>query len=144
MSQANVELVEGLLAGVSGMDRDALLAALPDLVAGLCTPDVEWVEDPRRADGRAHVGHEAVVDSWRRWLEHWDRYGFEVDEVLDCGTEVLVSATESGRGAGSGASVKGRIYALIALRDGKISRYREFTDEQDARRAAGVPGPARA
>lgn len=124
------------------MDREALLAALPQLVAEACTPDVEWAEDPGRADAHVYVGHEAVVGSWRRWLDQWDRYGFEVDEVLDCGDQVLVSATESARGAGSGASVQGRIYAVIALADGKIARYREFTDEGDARRAAGEERPA--
>ena len=140
MSQENVELVENLLQGSSNMDRDELLAALPQLIAAICAPDVEWVEDPRRADGRAYVGHAAVLGSWQRWLEQWDRYGFEIEEVLDCGDEVLVCATERARGAGSGASVEARLYALIGMRDGKVARYREFTDGEDARRAAGIGG----
>jgi len=138
MSQQDVELLEGLLAGASGMDREELLAALPELVAAVCTEDVEWVEDPRRADGHTHRGAEAVIGSWRRWLEQWDEYGFVTERLIDCGGEVLIVAKEHGRGASSGASVEGRIFAAVAMRDGKIARYREFTDEQDARRAVGL------
>ena len=39
-------------------------------------PEIEWVEDPRRADGRVYRGHEGVRESWERWLENFDRYGF--------------------------------------------------------------------
>ncbi len=141
MSQQDVELIEGLLSGASEMDRDALLSALPELIAGICTEDVEWVEDPRRADGRPQHGHEAVLASWQRWLEHWDEYGFETERLIDCGGDVLVVATEAGRGARSGASVQGQIYAAVTIRDGKIARYREFSDEQDARRAVGLTPP---
>jgi uncharacterized protein len=139
MSQEDVQLVEGLLAASSAMNKEELLAALPDLAAQLCTEDIEWVEDPKRADGRTHHGPEEVLGSWRRWLENWDEFGFAAERFIDCGDEVLVMATEHGRGASSGASVEGRIFAAIAIRDGKIARYREFTDEHDARSAVGLP-----
>lgn len=122
------------------MDREALLSALPELIAEICTEDVEWVEDPKRADARTHRGREDVVDSWRRWLEQWEEYGFEPERLIDCGSEVLVVATEQGRGATSGASVEARIYALLRIREGRIARYREFSDEQAARGAAGLNG----
>ena len=138
MSQEDVQLVEGLLAASSAMDREELLAALPDLAAQLCTEDIEWVEDPKRADGHTYRGREAALGSWRRWLEQWDEYGFAAERFIDCGGEVLVVATEHGRGASSGASVEGQIFAAITIRDGKIARYREFTDEQDARSAVGL------
>ena len=38
MSQANVEFVEGLVAGAVDMDKQALLAALPELIAQACGP----------------------------------------------------------------------------------------------------------
>jgi hypothetical protein len=74
MSQENVEFVEGLVAGAGEMDKQALLAALPDLIAQACDPDIEWVEDPQRADGQMHRGHEGVRQSWEQWLENWDEY----------------------------------------------------------------------
>jgi hypothetical protein len=40
MSQENVEIVEALFAGTAGMDKQVLLAALPELIAQTCTPDI--------------------------------------------------------------------------------------------------------
>ena len=56
MSRENVEFVEGLLAGTMSMDKRDLLAALPELIEQTCDPDIEWVEDPQRADGAVHRG----------------------------------------------------------------------------------------
>jgi hypothetical protein len=85
MSHENAELVEGLLAGARDMDKQALLAALPELIAQACDPDIEWVEDPQRADGQVYRGHEGVRQSWERWLEQWDEYAAEFERFIDCG-----------------------------------------------------------
>ena len=105
MSQENVEFVEGLVAGAVDMDKQALLAALPELILQTCAPDIEWVEDPQRADSRVYQGHDAVKQSWERWLDQWDEYGFEAERFIDCGDDVLVVSREHGRGMTSGASV---------------------------------------
>ena len=115
MSRENVEFVEALLAGTTAMDKNELLAALPELIEQTCDPDIEWVEDPQRADGAVHRGHEGVRESWERWLENWDEYGGEVERLVDCGEDVLVVARERGRGAVSGASVTARIFAVITI-----------------------------
>jgi uncharacterized protein len=138
MSQENVEFVEGLLAGAGDMDKQALLAVLPELIAQTCAPDIEWVEDPQRADGAVYRGHEGVRQSWERWLEQWDDWGGEFERVIDCGDDVLVIARERGRGMTSGASVSARNYLVFTIRAGKIARYREFYDEQEALKAVGL------
>jgi ketosteroid isomerase-like protein len=79
-----------------------------------------------------------VRESWERWLEQWDQYGFKAERIVDCGQNVLVVAREYGRGATSGASVSARNYAVLAIREGKIARYREFYDEREALNAAGL------
>jgi hypothetical protein len=56
MPRENVEFVEGLYAGATGVDKQALLAALPEIIAQTCDPDIEWIEDPQRADSRVHRG----------------------------------------------------------------------------------------
>jgi ketosteroid isomerase-like protein len=63
MSEESVEFVAGIFEAADGMDREALLAALPDLVPQLCDPDVEWIEDPSRADSRTYRGHAGVIES---------------------------------------------------------------------------------
>ena len=138
MWRGDVEIVEGLVAGVVGGDKQTLLAALPELIAQICDPDIEWVEDPQRADGVVHRGYEGVRTSWEEWLTGFDQHSYEVDQVIDCGSDVLVVGKEHGRGAASGASVSSSHYAVLTFRDGKLLRYREFYDEHAARQAAGL------
>jgi uncharacterized protein len=139
MSEENVDFVKGLLAGTAAMDKQAMLAMLPEAIPQVFDPEIEWVEDPQRADGRTYRGHAGVRESWERWLEQWEEYGYEAERFVDCGDDVLVVAREKGRGSTSGATVSARIYSLITLRDGKILRYREFYDEAAAFEAAGLP-----
>jgi ketosteroid isomerase-like protein len=138
MSRENVEFVEGLLAMTEDMDKQAMLDALPELIAQTCDPDIEWVEDPQRADRQVYRGHEGVRHSWERWLEHWEEYGGQAERFVDCGEDVLVVAREQGRGATSGASVSSRIFAVFTIRAGKIARYQEFYDERAAHEAVGL------
>jgi ketosteroid isomerase-like protein len=137
MAQQNIEFVRNLFAA-GGMDKQALLAALPEFIGQLCDPEIEWIEDPQRADGRVYRGHEGVRESFEQWLEQWEEYQTEVEDIVDCGDAVFVVARESGRGTSSGADVSARIFIVLTFRDGKILRYQEFYDESDAREAAGL------
>lgn len=138
MSRENVEFVESLFAGVAGIDKETLIAELPALIAQTCDPEVEWVEDPQRADGRVYRGHAGVLESWKRWLEGFGQYSFEAEQLIDCGDDVLVMGRERGEGAASGALVSSRNHAVVTIRDGKVLRYREFYNEGAARLAAGL------
>ena len=137
MSQENVELVRGLFTAAAGMDRQALLDALPTVIEHVCDPEIEWVE-PGRVDGRVYRGHEGVLESWQRWLDQWADYDLEAERIVDCGDDVLVIFSERGRGASSGASVAARNFMVLTFRDGKVVRYREFYDEAAALEAAGL------
>src|SRR3954453_8712475 len=110
MSQENVELVKGLFAAGSDLDKEALLSALPELIAQAWDPEIEWAEDPQRADGRVYRGHEGVRESWERWLKNFAGWGFGVERISDHGNRVLVVALERGRGSGSEAEVSARNY----------------------------------
>lgn len=135
MAQENVELLTGLFAAADGFDKQALVAALPQMIPEICDPEIEWIEDPKRADGRIYRGHDGVRESFAIWLENFDEYGFELGSIEDHGERVLVTAVEHARGSASGADVSAQIYMLCTFRDGKILRYQEYYDEQDARAA---------
>src|SRR6266480_1374563 len=138
MSRENVEFVESLLAGVADLDRQALLAPLPELIAQVADPDIEWVEEPQNVDGRVYRGRGGVQESIERWLDQWDEFGYEAERFVDCGDDVLVVGREHGRGMTSGARVTSRHYSLWTISAGKIARYREFCDEQTALKAVGL------
>jgi ketosteroid isomerase-like protein len=132
VSQENVDFLVGLFAAAGSLDREGVLAALPQMIPEVCDPEIEWVEDPTRADGKTYRGHEGVRESWERWLENFDEYGFEIETISDHGDRVMVEAVEHGRGSASGADVSARVYMLCTFRDGKVLRYEEFYDERAA------------
>lgn len=138
MSQDNVEFVRSLYATAEAMDMKQLLEALPQLIEQTCDPEIEWIEDPGRADSQTHRGHAGVLRSWQRWLEGFDEYAIVLERVVDCGDAIFVAAREEGRGAASGASVSASIYQVITMREGKVFRFQEFYDEQSALEAAGL------
>ena len=135
MSEENVAFVRGLFEGAAGMDKQALLDILPEAVAQAFTDDAVWEEDPSRADQQVWRGHDGICASWQRWLDQWDEYSFEVSEVEDHGDQVFVVSQERGRGHSSGANVSATNHFVLTFRDGKISHYQEFYDEQQARAA---------
>jgi ketosteroid isomerase-like protein len=138
MSQQNVDFVRGLYSAGETMDKEQLLAALPELIAQACDPEIEWVEDPQRADSRTYRGHDGVLSSFEHWLEQFSEYGFEAERFVDCGDDVLVVAREQGRGSVSGAPVSSRIYQVSTIRDNKVLRFQEFYEEASALQAVGL------
>jgi ketosteroid isomerase-like protein len=101
-----------------------------------CHPEVEWTAPE---DGTTYRGREGVRQRLEEWLESFGDYRYEIQRIIDCGgDEVLVEATEVGRGARSGAEVRSTSYELLTIRDGMIVRIREFYDEQDALEVAGL------
>jgi ketosteroid isomerase-like protein len=137
VSQKNVDLVSGLYTAGS-MDKEQLLAALPDLIRHACDPEIEWVEAPERADGRTYRGHDGVLRAFQQWLDQFSEYGFETERLLDCGDDVLVVGRERGRGAVSGAPVTSHIYQVLTVKNGKVLRFQEFYDHTVALRAVGL------
>ena len=127
MSQESVEIASRWYE-VAG-SKEQLLAAMPRTMA-LCHPEVEWSAPE---DGSTYRGRDGVRQRLEEWLESFADYRYEVQRITDCGgDEVLVEATEVGRGATSGAEVRSTNYELLTFRDGMIVRIREFYDEGDA------------
>jgi ketosteroid isomerase-like protein len=133
MSRKNVELAARFY-GLAATKAE-ILAALPRTME-LCHPEIEWTAPE---DGATYRGREGVRQRHEEWLESFDDYRWEVQRMIDCGgDEILVEATEVGRGAMSGAEVRSTNYELLTIRDGMIVRIREFYDECDALEAAGL------
>lgn len=138
MSEENVEVVRRLYAAVEGLGQDDLFRVMPDLIRRVADPEIEWIESPSRIDGRTYRGHDGVRQALEHWLGGFDEYSFEIRKIVDCGDDVLVLGHEEGRGAVSGATVSAESYQLFTFRDGKVSRFRGFSDEASALEAAGL------
>jgi ketosteroid isomerase-like protein len=133
MSQENVEIARRWYEVATS--KTQLLAGMPRTMA-FCHPEVEWSAPE---DGTVYRGREGVRKRLEEWLESFDDYRYEIRRVVDCGgDDVLVEATEVGRGAISGAEVRSTHYELLTIRAGLIVRIREYYDEANALEAAGL------
>ena len=138
MSQQNVDLIRRMYRVGEAMNLDDLLAALPELIPQFADPEIEWIESPNRIDRRTYRGYEGVREAMQHWLEDFEEYSYEPQEVVDCGDDVLVIAREQGQGAASGVPVTAESYQLFTVREGKVSRFRGFSDRASALEAAGL------
>jgi ketosteroid isomerase-like protein len=121
MSQENVEVV-----------RRFLFAEVEDAM-GYADPGIVW----NPAEESAGHGHDAVRESLERWKGEWDDYELRAEAFEDMGDCVLVTVRVSGRGRASGVEVDARLYDVYTLRDGKIVRMDQFTEQSEALEAVG-------
>ena len=129
MSQENVEIVSRMYEAFSRGDATAALSYF----------DPEVVTDPRhRVDGRVGQGPDDLVAILGEWLDTWDEWRQEIEEIRDLGDRVLVIDTQRGRGKGSGIEWEGRFANLYELQRGKITRMTIYDDLPQAFEAAGL------
>lgn len=135
MSRENVELA--VRPYEPATSKASMLDALPGTVE-LCHPEVEWTTGE---DGLTYRGREGVREAFRRWLESFADYRFEIQRIADCGgDQVLVVGTGVGTGARSGVEVRSKSHELLTIRAGMIVRRREFYDEHEALRGRPTGG----
>ena len=133
MSEENAEIAARWYEPATS--KAELLSAVSRTMAH-CPPEVEWTAPE---DGTTYRGREGVRQRLEEWLGSFDEFRYEVQRIVDCGgDEVLVVATEVGRGATSGAEVRSTNYELLTIRDGMIVRVREYYEETKALEAAGL------
>ena len=127
MSQENVEIV-----------RRSIEAFQHDEEAWLSTSDPAFEWHPIEEGHIPSRGHEAAIGVRRRWLESWESFQIDVEEMRD-GTDSVVACLHlTGRGKASGVQVDLRIYIHFKLRDGKIVYVYEYADRSEALEAAGL------
>ena len=131
MSQENVEIVKSVHPP-SGTDLvrwfadDPEVAARLEAAAPLFHEGFEFIggvseESPGlRLSG---TGLAELAERWREWMEPWEVYWTEIEDVIDAGGDrVLVLIRDHGRLRGSDDEVDQVAASVWTLRDGKIAR----------------------
>lgn len=118
---ANLALIERLY--------QTYRAAEYDSFTELCDPDVEWIQSEGFPYGGHHHGAQAVVDGVFETLpRHWDGFGFEVEEMRDTGSGVLVIGAYKGTHRETGKSFRADTVHVFDIVAGRVSRFRQYTD----------------
>lgn len=128
----NVQVVKKFFAAMGSYSADDLLA--------LVTEDIEWIvpgEDWPLAG--THRGHPGLATVLRKASEEVEMTYPRPPELVAQGDRVLVIGTATGRIKATNKPFKDDWVFDIVVREGKISRIREYIDTQAMARASEAP-----
>jgi ketosteroid isomerase-like protein len=136
MSQDNIETVRTLLEGFQRRDHEQAFAFYDPEIEWDASATAELIPD---LAGRYH-GHEGIRAYWRHWLSAWRDLSFDVEDVRAAGDQVVaLIRNQSQVGRHSGIETALPPYALVfTFRDGKVVRWKSYTDQDDALAAVGL------
>jgi ketosteroid isomerase-like protein len=123
-----LQVVEALIDAWNRRDLDAALKLMHPQCEGRAIESTE----------PAH-GHAGVAAAFRSWFEAFEEFAIEAEDFSSQGDRVLVAMRQRARGRGSGVEVEERLHQLFTLRDGKVIRFEEYSDEADALKAFARP-----
>jgi ketosteroid isomerase-like protein len=132
MSRENVEIgepVRRLLAAFNKRDWGTFSVELD--------PEVEYAPVEEHA---VYRGPEAVSQYTQRWLEAWDTFSLETEEVesTPVGNRAFSAIRLRGTGKGSGVEIDRQGFWVYELRGGRLYRISEYNDRAEALEAAGL------
>lgn len=95
----------------------------------LCAPDIQWIQSAGFPGGDTWTGPDAVIKGvFEGNASRWEGFGFDTDEYLDAGEQVVVIGTYRGTHRISGRSFRAATTHVFDLSAGKVNRFRQFTD----------------
>jgi ketosteroid isomerase-like protein len=88
-----------------------------------------------------HRGRAGLTEYLGHWLEAWDRFAAEPEEIEITPAEDrgFVAIRFRGTGKSSGVEVDDHLFWAADLRDGRLHRIKEYTGRQEALAALGLP-----
>ena len=132
MSQENVEIVRGILAGWNRGDVDPWLES--------AHPEIEWFSAiASRMEGpeTVHRGLAELRRFWDEWHAVWD-LTIEVSEIRDLGETVVLLGRVRTHGAASGIDLEGPVAYVVEFDRGLVRKMRAYLDPQKALEAVGL------
>jgi ketosteroid isomerase-like protein len=83
-------------------------------------------------------GLDAIRDNFAHWKAAWEELDVTIEELIDAGDRVFLTAHHRGRGRGSGVEVDTRLYSVYTLSNGQVLRADEYAERDAALEAAGL------
>ena len=124
MAEANVE---ALRRGYEALNRGDV-----SVVLELLHPDIEWHEPEPSPDAGAHRGRDSFERFFRGWLDSFDEFRVEPEQVVERNGKLIAVVRQSGRGRASGVQIAARLAHVWTVRDGRAVRWEAVGDPEDA------------
>jgi ketosteroid isomerase-like protein len=125
---ASLELVKIALQAYGSGDCEIALA--------LAGPHVRWDERASRPDGDLVWGHDKVQRAMRRYLDSWQEYRFDLEDIAEVGTGKVVGICRERGKSKDGTAVDRRFGGLWLVEAGKIVSWSTYLTPKEAVRAA--------
>ena len=125
---ASLELVKIALQAYGNGDCEIALA--------LADPLIRWDERASRTDGDLVWKHEDVQRAMRRYLDGWETYGFDVEDIAEVGPGKVVAICREHGKPKDGAAIDRRFGGLWVVGNGKIVSWVTYLTPKEAVRAA--------
>jgi uncharacterized protein len=104
-------------------------------------PDAEWSEHSDLPEAATYRGRDSIRSFLEGYLESWEEFRQDTEDVIDGGDRVAVLLHLVARGRGSGIEVEARYAHVWTMREGKGIRVDAYADRE---RALKVISDARA
>jgi ketosteroid isomerase-like protein len=125
---ASLELVKIALQAYGNGDCEIALA--------LADPLIRWDERASRPDGDLVWKHDDVQRAMRRYLDSWESYRFDVEEIAEVGPGKAVAICRERGKPKDGVEVDRRFGGLWVVNEGKIASWVTYLTPKEAVRAA--------
>jgi ketosteroid isomerase-like protein len=135
---ASLELVKIALQAYGNGDVEIALA--------LSDPMIRWDERASRPDGDLVWGHDDVAKAMRHYLDGWEEYSFELEDVAEVAPGKVVGICRERGVDAEGVPVDRRFGGLWVVQQAKIASWSTYLTPKEAVRAArelaaGEPPP---
>jgi uncharacterized protein len=97
--------------------------------------DAEWCEHSDLPEAGLYQGRDAIRAFLESFLESWDDFSQETEDVVAGDGRVLILLRSRSRGKGSGVYVEARYAHLWTMEDGRGARVDAYFDTDEALRA---------
>lgn len=95
----------------------------------LFASDIEWIQNEGFPGGGRHVGADAVLNNvLAKFRPEWISWQAVVTEWLDAGHAIVALGEYRGTHRATGKSAIAAFAHVYEVREGRITRFRQFTD----------------
>jgi hypothetical protein len=125
---SNLEIVKGMYGAFARRDGIA--------IRNYFHPDIEWIQNEGFPDGGRHVGIDTLMNEvFPRLRTQWENWQVVIDEYLDAGQAIVALGEYRGTHKSTGKSMTAAFAHVYDVREGRITRYRQYTDTAVVREA---------
>jgi len=128
----NGEIISGMYEAFATGNVPAVLGAFDD--------NIEWNEAEGFMYGGTYTGPNAVLENvFMKLATEWEGFSVAADKIVDGGDgNVISTGTYTGKFLGTGKSIKVPFAHEWELRDGKVTKFRQYTDTAVIERDLGL------